>query len=145
MRTQCQEEDGDLASLTSVLGEKIYLRAKKSKIYYPLLYPLLWMWVAGTGNSTVDGNCMVFNENGTLPRFDNCNEMLKLDSRKTTYSICERRIKEIPCESQRDCDGNATCSQNQMIQFGEESNIANKTCTCNFGFYGNGKVCMEVY
>ena len=147
MRTVCQEEGGDLASLTSnALGEKLFLKAKDSLVKING-YTWIWMWIAGSGNGTVDGTCMVFNKNGTQLQFDNCTGRLEsLIKWEYPFAICERCIEKIRCKSQCDCDGNATCNHNQLNyrKFGEANDIVNKTCNCNFGFYGNGTVCIKV-
>ena len=136
----CQQEGGDLATVTSSrLGEKVL--ASATALATTLRGLGTSWWVAGSGNGTIDNSCLEFSRTGTIYSFSRigiCKSLL--------YSLCERRVKEIPCVSDADCHSNATCSHDVVTyrKFEMTSDVAVKTCTCNFGFYGNGSVCEEV-
>ena len=144
-REMCQLEGGDLATLSSrFLVNKLLTGLKILRKVRPEA------WVAGLeyGN-TIDGYCMKIFKNFTLNELDNCATYAHLvDDWQDRYiqAICERRIEEVPCTSHSDCDGNATCSLNQVTnhKFIPIGNMTSKTCTCNFGYYGNGTVCVKV-
>ena len=103
-------------------------------------YQVYQVRVAGTGNGTIPRSCLKFRGHIKTWVVDECRPHdLQIPA------ICERRIEEIPCSGDSDCGGNATCTFNQVINLKHgdviKRDLARMTCTCNFGFYGNGSVC----
>ena len=74
-------------------------------------------------------------------------EFVNLRDSPSRYILCEHRLAESTCDSDADCDLNATCIYNQLDNFQVlvHSNVTrSKTCGCNNGFFGNGSSCEEI-
>ena len=63
------------------------------------------------------------------------------------FTLCEYRISKSACESDDDCDSNATCGFDQFTNSSTlmPYNDTQKMCNCNLGFYGNGSSCFKTY